>query len=400
MSDGTDARTDVGARIHEIRALRGYSLAELSGRAHVSTSMLSRIESGQRVPSEQVVASVARALSVSVTVLHGQPYIEQLRQDQMDRLIAPLSVALDDWGIPPDDDDPTPRPLPALGAEIAKVQRLRTNSEYGELAGMLPALLAEMSYSTMLHLVPGREREVAHWLQAEAVLGAFSVAYKFGYMDLARLSLARMAEAAAQSGDPRQVAAERLKRAQLSAEGPALSQGLRLVRQALRDLDDDGTVPTRAVRGGLLLKGVQLHGLLGDADQSDAWLEEARGLAQETGETNHYLLVFGPTNTEQHAIAAAGDRDEHGLAVELSNRVRLPEGYPPARAGVYWIDRARSEALTARQDEALASLEEAKAASPQQTRYHPNTRQTVGVMLRARPRVPMRLRVFAQWSGV
>jgi transcriptional regulator with XRE-family HTH domain len=401
MPEDHHSRTkSVGERIHEIRSLRGYSLAELGRHAHVSAPMLSRIERGERAPSEQVIASVARALSVSMTVLHGQPYIEQLRQDQLDRLIAPLSIALDDWGIPSEDDDPPPRPLNALRAEVAKVHELRTHAKYGELAGMLPGLLSELSHSTLVHEDPGHHRELAHWLQSEAALGAFEMALSFGYADLARLSLARMAAAAAQSGDPRQVAVERLKRAQMLKEGPALEQGLRLVRQGLRDLDDDGTPETKAVRGGLLLKGVQLYGVLGNGDESDAWLEEARGLAGELGETSHYLIVFGPTNTEQHGIAAAGDRDEHALAVRRSKKVHLPDGYPPTRTGVYWIDTARSQALTGRQVEALASLEKAKAVAPQLTRYEPITRETVGVLLRARPTVSPQLRAFAQWSGV
>jgi transcriptional regulator with XRE-family HTH domain len=393
-------RGSVGARIHELRALRDYTLAELGQRAHISPSMLSRIERGQRVPSEQVVAAVARALSVSVTVLHGQPYIEQLRQDQLDRVISPLSVALDDWDILPDDGDPQPRSLADLHSEIKRVQQLRTDSAYGELAELLPGLLTELSHATLLRSAPGHDREQAFWLQTEAALGAFSVAYKFGYMDLARLSLARMATAAAQSGDPRQVAAERVKRTMLLAEGPALERGLRLVRQGLRDLPEDGSPKTRAVRGGLILKGVQLHGLLGDQSELDSWLEEARGIAREMGETNHYLFVFGPTNVEQHAIQAAGDRDEHGLAVELSDAVHLPDDYSPARAGVYWIDTARSQTLTARHDDALTSLERARAVTPQQTRYHPTVRSTVGVLLRSRPRASDRLRAFAQWSGI
>lgn len=75
----------VGARIRELRALRAYSLRQLAQRAHVSAAMLSRVERGLRAPGEQVMAAVARALSVSVTALHGQPYIEQLRQDRLDR---------------------------------------------------------------------------------------------------------------------------------------------------------------------------------------------------------------------------------------------------------------------------------------------------------------------------
>ncbi|AGP56199.1 hypothetical protein M271_23445 [Streptomyces rapamycinicus NRRL 5491] len=362
--------------------------------------MLSDVERGERQPSEQVIAAVAKALRVNVSVLHGQPYIEQLRKDQLDRLITPLGIALDDWGIPPEDDAPPPRPLPELQQAIRTVQDLRTVSEYGKLATGLPALLAEISYATLLHPTPGRDRELIHWLQTEAALGAFSVAYKFGYMDLARLSLARMASAAALSGDPRQVAAERMKRAQLSTDGPAMEQGLRLVKQGLRDLADDGTAETRAVRGGLLLKGVQLYGVLGNADESNAYLQEAEGIANEIGETNHYLFVFGPTNVAQHAIAAAADRDEHGEALRLARAVHLPEGYSPARAGVYWIDRARAEALTAHPDDALESLVKARDATPQQTRYHPTTRETVGTLLRARPRPSQELREYALWSGV
>ncbi|OKH95871.1 helix-turn-helix domain-containing protein [Streptomyces uncialis] len=397
MAEGR--RSGVGRRIQELRLLRGHTLRELGRRAAVSASMLSRIETGARTPSEQVLAALARALGVTVSVLHGQPYIEQLRKDQLDRLISPLGTALDNWGIPPEDDDPAPRGLEQLGSDISRVRQLRTDSEYGTLAEMLPGLLGEMSHATMVHSAPGHDRERAHWLQAEAALGVFSVAYKFGYMDLARLALSRMAMAAALSGDPRQVAAERVKRAQLSADGPAMEQGLRLVRQGLRDLEDDGTPGTRAVRGGLILKGVQMHGLLGRGDEAGAWLAEARGIAAELGETNHYLFVFGPTNTEQHAMAAAGDRDDHAEAVAVSDRVRLPAGYPAARAGVYWIDRARSLALTARCDGALDALYEARKVSPQQTRYHPTTHSTVGVLLRARPSVPDRLRSFAGWSG-
>ncbi|MEU5270629.1 helix-turn-helix transcriptional regulator [Streptomyces hygroscopicus] len=390
----------VGARIRELRALRDYSLRELAQRAHVSKSMLSDVERSERQPSEQVIAAVAKALRVNVSVLHGQPYIEQLRKDQLDQLITPLGIALDDWGIPPEDDAPPPRPLPELQQAIRTVQALRTVSEYGKLATGLPALLAEISYATLLHPTPGRDRELIHWLQTEAALGAFSVAYKFGYMDLARLSLARMASAAALSGDPRQVAAERMKRAQLSTDGPAMEQGLRLVKQGLRDLADDGTAETRAVRGGLLLKGVQLYGVLGNADESNAYLQEAEGIANDIGETNHYLFVFGPTNVAQHAIAAAADRDEHGEALRRARAVHLPEGYSPARAGVYWIDRARAEALTAHPDDALESLVKAREVTPQQTRYHPTTRETVGTLLRARPRPSQELREYALWSGV
>ncbi|MDT0445701.1 helix-turn-helix domain-containing protein [Streptomyces johnsoniae] len=63
----------MGTRIQELRAIRGFSLTELGRRAHISASQLSRIESGTRSVSPIVEASVARALGVTVSVLHGQP---------------------------------------------------------------------------------------------------------------------------------------------------------------------------------------------------------------------------------------------------------------------------------------------------------------------------------------
>ncbi|MFH8367009.1 helix-turn-helix domain-containing protein [Streptomyces sp. NPDC018031] len=389
----------MGARIQELRALRGYSLRELAQLAHVSKSMLSDVERGERQPSEQVVAAVAKALRVSVPVIHGQPYIEQLRQDELDQLIAPLSNALDDWDIPPADDTPPPRPVAEIENTVGSFYKLRSTGQFGALARMLPSALAELSYA-VLDTPSGTRRERACWLQSEAALGAFSVAYKLGYLDLARLALARMAAAAAQSGDPRQVAVERLKRAQLSANGPAIEMGLRLVNRALDDLDDDGTAPTRAVRGGLVLKGVQLYALVGRGEDSDTWLAEAQGLAGDLGETDHYGMVFGPTNVGQHGVAAAGDRDEHGIALERAADVHPPEDYSPLRTGQFLVDRARSEALMARPEDALASLLEARKVTPQQTRYHPTTRETVGTLLRARPRPSQQLREYAHWSGV
>ncbi|GAB2955359.1 hypothetical protein GCM10023080_012970 [Streptomyces pseudoechinosporeus] len=49
MPDAASAAPErIGARIREFRTIRDYSLSELGRRAHVSPSLLSRIESGER----------------------------------------------------------------------------------------------------------------------------------------------------------------------------------------------------------------------------------------------------------------------------------------------------------------------------------------------------------------
>ncbi|GAB2584181.1 helix-turn-helix transcriptional regulator [Streptomyces capparidis] len=390
----------IGTRIAEVRALRGLSLRELSRRAHVSPSMLCRIERGERHAGPVIVASVARALSVPVSVLHGQPYIRMLQRDQLDRLITPISAALDDWGIPLRPGDPPPRSLDVLEREVAALEGRRARAEFIEIAADLPALIAEVNGRALIHDGISGESERASWLQAELGRTVYVVARQIGYLDLARLALARMAAVAPRSGDPRQIAIERWDRAQLLADAARHDRGLALVEQALRDLDDDGERRTRAVRGALHLKGAILSGRCGDADTAGEWLKEAHGIARATGETRDYGLVFGPTNVAIHSMAAASDRDRHGEALNEAVKVKLPRGYPPARAGHYWVDRARAEVWTARHDEALTSLENAKRVAPQQTRYHPGVHETVAALLRARSKAPEAVTQFARWCGV
>ncbi|MEU9891425.1 hypothetical protein AB0H21_38505, partial [Sphaerisporangium sp. NPDC051011] len=77
-----------------------------------------------------------------------------------------------------------------------------------------------------------------------------------------------------------------------------------------------------------------------------------------------------------------------------------PNGYPAARAGHYWVDRARAEVWTARHAEAMESLETARRVASDQTRYHPSVHETVAALLRAKAKAPDSLIKFAQWCGV
>jgi transcriptional regulator with XRE-family HTH domain len=391
----------VGTRIKEVRLIRGYSVRELARRANMSASQVSRIESGKRYASPTMVAAIARALHVSVSVLHGQPYIHQLQQDQLDALLAPISSSLDDWDIPPGPGEPLPRPLSDLERAVADLQATRVQGLYLDVARELPGLIGEVNHTVLLNDREGtHDRERARWLQAELGRTVYVVAHMIGYMDLARHALGRMSVAAPHSGDPRQVAIERWDRSQLLADAARHDRGFALIQQTLHDLDDDGRLATRAVRGACYLRAAVLARRSGDTTTADDWLNEATELAKQTGELRHYQLVFGPANVVIHAMSALADRDEHTRALREARKVTLPEGYPASRAGAYWASRARAEAWTAHHEEALRSLAEAKRIAPQQTRYHPGVHETVGTLLRARQKAADGLRDFAQWCGV
>ncbi|MDT3400092.1 helix-turn-helix transcriptional regulator [Streptomyces sp. B1866] len=392
----------MGARIRELREdVRGYSLRELAAKAHVSRSMLSMIERGERNASEQVIASVARALSVGVSHLRGQPYREQMQKDRLDQMIEPLGAALDNWDLAAPDDAVPPRSLVAIRGDVMKTRAMREKADLVGLAENLPSLMEEILHSLQLGHSDA-ERAELHWMQTEAARGVWRVAYRVGEMHLARLALARMAQAAARSEDPRQVAIERWMRAQTAFEGgaPGLDIGLRLVTQALSDLGDDGRAETRAVRGALHLKGAILSARRGDLDESDAWLDEARAIAKGTGETSCYELTFGPTNVEFHAVAAAADRDKHSLALKRAKAVRIPDDFPVGRVGHFYLDLARAQVWTAQHESAFDSLLKARQQAPQQTRYHPQTIEVSAAIRRAKARIPDELREFCLWCGV
>jgi transcriptional regulator with XRE-family HTH domain len=390
----------IGTRIQEVRRLRGFTLRELARRAHVSPAQISRIETGRRYASPTIVASIARALSVSVSVLHGQPYIHMLQQDRLDALLSPIAGALDDWDIAPDEDDPPPRPLSVLEAAVRALDDKREAGRQFELAEALPALISEVNHATLLHDRPGRDRERAYWLQAELGRTAYVATRRLGFPDLARHALGRMSAAAPLSGDPRQVAIERWDRARLLGDGARQDKGYRLVQQALRDLDDDGSTATRAVRGALYLEASVLACRAGAGGAVPDLLGAAGELAQQTGELDDYGLVFGPANVAIHTMSVAADQEEHGEALRVAEALRLPDDYPKARAASYWAARARAEAWTARPDAALRSLAMARRVAPQQTRYHPGVHETVGTLLRARAAASEKLREFAAWCGV
>ncbi|MFJ8660229.1 helix-turn-helix domain-containing protein [Streptomyces sp. NPDC093795] len=64
---------EVGPRLRRVRRDRGVTLAELSAATGISVSTLSRLESGQRRPSLELLLPLARAHQVPLDELVGAP---------------------------------------------------------------------------------------------------------------------------------------------------------------------------------------------------------------------------------------------------------------------------------------------------------------------------------------
>ncbi|WFB05977.1 XRE family transcriptional regulator [Streptomyces sp. LX-29] len=69
------ALTEVGPRLKRLRAQRGVTLAELSEATGISKSTLSRLESGQRRPSLELLLPISQAHQVPLDELVGAPEV-------------------------------------------------------------------------------------------------------------------------------------------------------------------------------------------------------------------------------------------------------------------------------------------------------------------------------------
>ena len=84
MGEGDDSRTDevlaeVGPRLRRLRKERGATLAGLSEATGISVSTISRLESGLRKPSLELLLPIARAHQVALDELVGAPRVDDPR---------------------------------------------------------------------------------------------------------------------------------------------------------------------------------------------------------------------------------------------------------------------------------------------------------------------------------
>lgn len=71
MAGSGDVETTVRARLRSLRRTLGWSLDHLAQRSHLSASTISRIETGKRTISLDVLIALADALEVDVNSLVG-----------------------------------------------------------------------------------------------------------------------------------------------------------------------------------------------------------------------------------------------------------------------------------------------------------------------------------------
>ncbi|WP_034087430.1 helix-turn-helix domain-containing protein [Streptacidiphilus albus] len=383
----------VGARIAAARRSRRLTQQELSAHAAVSVSMLKKVESGQRTPSDDVLDAISRALDVDSARLLGTVVHTGSR---IHAAIPAIRLAIDAYDVP--SDGPV-RSLRSQRRAVAELEGWRLGSQYTSITEKAPELLAELARA--LHARSGPERLETAALLAAAYRSADAVAYKSGYTDLsARLvdlvrSTARLAE------DPLLDAMAAYVRTEvffLHRSEAGLQVGLRALEQAVDAAPAPVDPVSRAALGALHMRAAVVAGRLADSDGARQHMTEARRMAEAVREGVYLGTAFGPDSYRVHEIAVAVELREGARAVRTAGEWRPPADLPAERRSHFHIDLARAQLWQGMTGEAFDSLQTARRIAPQHVREHPQVRETLRSLVRADRRGRQELLSYAEWA--
>jgi transcriptional regulator with XRE-family HTH domain/DNA-binding transcriptional ArsR family regulator len=377
----------VGARVAQLRGLRGLTQEQLYLRTGFSTSMIKKIEQGTRAPSANFVALAARALGVTPADLYGtseRQLAAELPAAQLDE----LRDALDSWDDPQLDGEPLT--IAAIDQHLDRIAAQVLGTRYADAAAHLPAVLNSLYVLTGQR---GRAGERARGALHDAYRFSATVAGRFRQTDLAAIASERHIQLAPATGDPARVAISAFHRSSRHLQRGDYAAGLRMLDRATTDLDPES--PT-AVQ--LHLRAAVLAARQGHLDRADEYVDAARRTRQDG--TRYRGIDATQLNIDVHWCALPVETMDAGEALRRGREVRVTDESRPERIGHHHIDQARAALLHGDRDRTLQHLDTARRVAPFTTRHHPSVRETVLALAEQQRRRSDSLAGFARWAGL
>lgn len=397
MNDETGTQdVEIGARARKIRHRRGLSLEVVAGLAGVSKSHLSRLETGRKSFTRRgLIENLAEALCCSPMDLTGKPSIDpDLRTLHAASAVPSLTAALHDTTLD-DVPDVLIRPVSELVRLAHEAHIASDQARFDALrGGVLGALVTE------LHVAATRdeagERDAALVGLVEACFVAMHLAATLGDHNLALTAIGRAWDAARRAERPDLIGLMSMSRGLALNRVGARRRAVGVVDTALGDLSDSapslGKTWDTEARGMLHLTAATLAARDGRTGDAETHLDEATDLAAFTGERNHMLYHFGPTNVAAWRLTVAVESDRG--AEEAERFAEAPVdfdvlGSADRVASVHFdLARAYAQAGGARDAEALRHIDRADRVAPIRIRQDPLTVELVTDLdRRARRRV-------------
>ncbi|MEU8839903.1 helix-turn-helix transcriptional regulator [Streptomyces roseus] len=382
----------LGQRIATARRTRRMSQDALARAAHVSLSMIRKIEQGARVPGDDTLEAIAGALGMDPgRLLPGHDHSGSRMRDALPSISAAIAGYDIDLGMPAP-------PLARLAAQVDEAMAYRLASQYSRLAAIAPGLLTDTVAA--LHAATGPERQTAARLLTSAARSADAVAYKAGGRDLSARLIDLMRWAAVQAEDPLLDAVCSYVRAETFFAARAHTVGLRALETAI-DSTPTGSPTATAARGALHMRAAVLAARDGNADAAQLHIGEARTLGDTITEDIYQGTAFGPESVRIHqvslAVSLGGDHIADALTV--AREWKPSASLPAERRSGFYIELAVGQLDAGRADDAFESLKVARSIAPQHTREHPWARETAGTLRRLKRADADSLTSYAEWIG-
>ncbi|MBF6355406.1 helix-turn-helix transcriptional regulator [Nocardia higoensis] len=379
----------VGQRVALERRIAGLSQQALATRAAYSLSMIKAVEQGREPASPGFISAVARALRILPEQLTGAPYDDG---KPLSDAINELSVLLAEGRHARAVD---PGPLSQIAADIAAAQQLYRSDRTRQTIEALPGIIRRL-HGAMGEL-DGDEKARAYTLLTAAYVLAEWSARRAGHLLLTLPALDLADTYAPLADDPYWGAFSILARARVLTHYGESGVAGQLIESTMSVADE--------TRAGLVLAGYShLAAAVNEArklNYSGAvdHIGAAREIVSHTGQTDLYMTAFSPLNVDIHAHAIELEAGDPHRAAHEGAILTYPSDAPPTRIGHHWQDNARAWLMAGKADKALAALNKARAAAPQQTRLHPSVRETVQGIASLQRRQSEGLVGFASWLG-
>lgn len=383
-----------GARIREQRKLAHLGQRELAARIPYSYSLLNQVECGARPATDAFVAAVATALGIDPSRLQGPRRATDTRHGRLVALVRPIREALDLYDLDP--EPMTDRPVAELVADADRMCRQVRATHLRAAARELPAVISALTRAA--RTTPTTQTWQA---LASTYRTAHDIALKTGFPDLAVIALDRMGWAAERASDPCLAAIRHYKRALGHAQS-GQDLGRRLVEAGHALVAGESSREALAVAGQLHLGASAVAARAGDSAAVAHHISAARDLAGRVGGEARevHWLSFGQLNVSLHEMGAAITMRQFDDALRQARTMKLPAATLTSRRARFLVDRATVEMETGHSAAALRHLVEARRTAPEQTRYHPRTRETVSGLLHSARRTPDSLGHMAAWIGL
>ncbi|MEV4749855.1 helix-turn-helix transcriptional regulator [Streptosporangium sp. NPDC049248] len=337
---------------------------DLALAAHISLSLLRKIEQGTCVASDPVLDAIAAALSIAPSRLLGNSG----RLDGRVHDAMPALREVTTYDIP--DEGPV-RSMPALRASVTGAVQKRLGAQYVRLSQILPELLGELIRG--VH-EPGDPAGISALLVA-TYRAADAVAYKYGYLDLSARLIELMRQTSTVAEDPLLSASTAYVRTEVFFATHTYQAGLRALESAIDQLPRKPGPLCLGVLGSLHMRVAVIAARAAHTDTAMAHLRQARQLGDQVPEDIYYGTAFGPCSVRAHEASVAIGLGGLRLALSLADDWSPPLDMPAGRRSGFFIDLARAQLWAGQKDAAFESLLTARRIAPQHTREHPWVRE-------------------------